>query len=132
MNPDLCFAAFNIENPDSEIRVAEEEPLRVRQWQREEYRTGAQTNIRGWPIRVFQWLALIGGQSPKSTYLSRYFPLERIHLNAMHFAQISECAHEQRKFWPMHDWLLTRQQVIDGSDDLKGAGQRTHAGSILR
>jgi protein-disulfide isomerase len=57
----------------------------------------------------------------KVQYIFRHFPLERIHLNAMHFALISECAHEQRKFWPMHDWLLTHQQVIDASDDLKGA-----------
>ena len=40
----------------------------------------------------------------------KYYPLERIHRNAMPAAQAAECAADQNQFWPYHDQLFVRQK----------------------
>jgi protein-disulfide isomerase len=42
----------------------------------------------------------------------RQFPLESIHPNARKAAQASLCAHDQGKFWEMHDALFAKQKEL--------------------
>lgn len=43
----------------------------------------------------------------------RDFPLKSIHPYAAKAAQAGECAHEQGKFWPYHDYLYGHQDALD-------------------
>jgi protein-disulfide isomerase len=52
----------------------------------------------------------------------RYFPLERIHLQAFGAAVAAECAGAQGKFWPMHDSLFHDQKQMDEQSFLTRAG----------
>jgi protein-disulfide isomerase len=42
----------------------------------------------------------------------RDFPLVQIHNNAAKAAEAAECAHEQGKFWEMHDKLFADQSKL--------------------
>lgn len=42
-------------------------------------------------------------------FVYRHFPLEQIHANARRSARATEAAHQQGKFWEMHDLLFERQ-----------------------
>ena len=46
-----------------------------------------------------------------------YFPLTRIHKNAMTAARAAEAAHLQNKFWEMHDRLYRNQKAWVDLDD---------------
>jgi protein-disulfide isomerase len=48
----------------------------------------------------------------------RHFPLTDKHPHALQAAAAAEAAHEQGRFWPMHDLLFKRQQAL-GRDDLR-------------
>lgn len=48
----------------------------------------------------------------------RQFPLTEIHLHALQAAVAAEAAHEQGRFWPMHDLLFDHQDAL-GRDDLR-------------
>lgn len=55
-------------------------------------------------------------------FLFRHFPLN-FHPNARPAAEFAQCAHEQDKFWPMHDAIFTAQRELS-KDKLKElAGQ---------
>lgn len=50
-------------------------------------------------------------------YVFRHLPLEDVHENAQLAAEAAEAAHEQGKFWEMHDLLLNHQDAL-GFDEL--------------
>ena len=45
-----------------------------------------------------------------------HFPLTSIHAYAFNAAMASECAHDQGKFWEMHDIMFERQDSLTRSD----------------
>lgn len=49
----------------------------------------------------------------------RHFPLNSIHKNAQLAAQASEAAHQQGKFWELHDLLFEKQAEWSGLADPK-------------
>ncbi len=53
----------------------------------------------------------------KVNFVFRNFPLTDIHPQAMLAAQAGECAHEQNKFWPMHDKIFLNSAATE--EDLK-------------
>src|SRR3954468_5012548 len=53
----------------------------------------------------------------------RHFPLEEVHLHALHAALAAEAAGAQRKFWPVHDLLFEDQSPL-GDRDLERRAQR--------
>jgi protein-disulfide isomerase len=42
----------------------------------------------------------------------RHFPLEAVHVHALHAAEAAECAGAQGRFWPMHDLLFEHQDAL--------------------
>ena len=50
-------------------------------------------------------------ETGKVNLISRDFPIEKIHSNAMPTALASECANEQGKFWEYHDMLFETQDT---------------------
>jgi protein-disulfide isomerase len=55
---------------------------------------------------------------PKVRIVFRDLPLTQIHKNAAKAAEAGSCAHEQGKFWEMHDKLFANQASLS-VDDLK-------------
>jgi protein-disulfide isomerase len=51
-------------------------------------------------------------------FVYRQYPLNNIHPEAQKAAEASLCAHDQGKFWEMHDAMLEDQQAL-GVDDLR-------------
>lgn len=51
----------------------------------------------------------------KAVLYYRQFPLDTIHPLAVPFANASECANEQGKFWQMHDKMFTEQNKLEGA-----------------
>ena len=51
-------------------------------------------------------------------YVSRHFPLD-IHPHAEDAARSAECAHEQGRYWDLHDLLFAHQKAL-GKRDLAG------------
>ncbi len=49
----------------------------------------------------------------KLRYVVRHFPLEAIHDKAFKAHEAAHCADEQGHYWPMHERLLTHQEVVD-------------------
>ena len=45
----------------------------------------------------------------KLRYVSRHFPIRRVHPKALKAAEAAECAYDQGKFWEYHDILFERQ-----------------------
>lgn len=45
----------------------------------------------------------------KLRYVSRHFPIKRVHPKALKAAEAAECAYDQGKFWEYHDILFERQ-----------------------
>ncbi len=54
----------------------------------------------------------------------RHFPLTDIHPHALQASVAAEAAHDQGRYWPMHELLFKRQQAL-GRDDL-----RAYAGEL--
>jgi protein-disulfide isomerase len=52
----------------------------------------------------------------------RDFPLG-FHEHAQKAAEAGQCAHEQGKFWEMHDWMFDNQKML-AVEDLKGAAKK--------
>lgn len=49
-------------------------------------------------------------------FVFRDFPISDLHPQAQKAAEAGECAHEQGKFWPMHDKIFQNQENITVSD----------------
>ncbi|WP_017300562.1 DsbA family protein [Nodosilinea nodulosa] len=45
-------------------------------------------------------------------FVFRHFPRSDVHPHAQHAAEAVEAAASQGKFWPMHDYLYTRQHAL--------------------
>ena len=50
---------------------------------------------------------------PRLRFVFRHFPLEQLHGQAEHAAEVAEAAGAQQKFWEMHDRLYERQFALD-------------------
>ena len=48
----------------------------------------------------------------KLRYVSRHFPIKRVHPKALKAAEAAECAYDQGKFWEYHDRLFANQQAL--------------------
>jgi protein-disulfide isomerase len=55
---------------------------------------------------LHQYLTTYNG---KIQLIYKYFPLTRVHQNAMNSAHAAECAAAQKQFWPYHDRLFDTQ-----------------------
>ena len=55
---------------------------------------------------IHQYMKLYDG---KIRLIYKYYPLVRIHKNAMPAAHAAECAASQNQFWPYHDQLFSTQ-----------------------
>jgi protein-disulfide isomerase len=54
----------------------------------------------------------------KVRFVMREFPLTSIHKNAMNAAMAALCAHDQGKYWEMHNIMFENQREL-GVDELK-------------
>ena len=61
--------------------------------------------------------ALEAGRTPM-TLCHRHMPLTEIHPHALQAAVAAEAAHDQGRFWDMHDLLFARQDAL-GREDLR-------------
>ncbi len=61
-----------------------------------------------WPI--LQRLANTYGYKTKLIF--RHFPAESIHPGATKLSQIAACAHSQGKYWGVHNYLFTKQDLL--------------------
>src|SRR4029077_17113415 len=52
-------------------------------------------------------------------YAFRHFPLTEIHPHPLAASLATEAAHEQQRFWDMHDLLFHRQKALT-DEDLRG------------
>jgi len=52
----------------------------------------------------------------------KQFPLRRLHLNAQKAGEASLCAHDQGKFWPLHDAMFADQAAL-GVEDLRAKAE---------
>jgi protein-disulfide isomerase len=52
-------------------------------------------------------------------YAFRHFPLTEIHPHALSASLAAEAAHQQQRFWDMHDLLFHRQKALT-DEDLRG------------
>ncbi|MFA6098103.1 MAG: thioredoxin domain-containing protein [Patescibacteria group bacterium] len=59
---------------------------------------------------------LIAEYKDQIKFIYRDFPLAASHAHAEMAAEAAECAHEQGKFWEMHDKLFINQQNLENSD----------------
>ena len=63
----------------------------------------------------------------------RHFPLTNVHPNAELAAEVAEAAGARRRYWEMHDWLFTHQQLIEPGSLLRAAqGLGLDAESVRR
>lgn len=51
-------------------------------------------------------------ETGKLKYVFRHFPLETIHPLAFKASEASECANDQKQFWPMHDRLFANPSQL--------------------
>jgi protein-disulfide isomerase len=65
-------------------------------------------------------MAQVHGENVRFIY--RNFPIEELHPGAMNAAIAAECAHEQGKFYPMHDALYRRKGDLT-EEGLQAAAQ---------
>jgi predicted DsbA family dithiol-disulfide isomerase len=49
----------------------------------------------------------------------RQFPLTHIHVNAQYAAEASLCAHDQKRFWEVHDFMFENQRELTEENILK-------------
>lgn len=49
-------------------------------------------------------------------YIFRHLPLQGVHAQAFVAAQAAECAAQQARFWPMHDFLFRNQHTLAAVD----------------
>ncbi|OGY45147.1 MAG: hypothetical protein A2744_00670 [Candidatus Buchananbacteria bacterium RIFCSPHIGHO2_01_FULL_44_11] len=59
---------------------------------------------------------LIKNYGDQIRFVFRDFPLTDVHPRALPAALAAECAHEQGKFWPMHDKIFANQQNLEEAD----------------
>lgn len=59
-------------------------------------------------------------QTGKVYWIFFDFPIQQIHRNALPAAQAARCAHEQGKYWEMHDILFARQAEWSREGDPTG------------
>jgi len=52
----------------------------------------------------------------------RHFPLTNVHPYSELAAEVAEAAGARRRFWDMHDWLFTHQQLIEPVTLVRAAG----------
>jgi len=76
---------------------------------------------------VEQFLTLYKG---KVRLIYKYYPLTRVHKNAMPAAHAAECAARQNHFWPYHDRLFETQMswapLLDPATSFMAIAQGTH------
>lgn len=73
--------------------------------------------------RAYRTVQKLEHQGVALRFAFRQFPLTEIHPHALQAAVAAEAAHEQGRFWPMHDLLLEHQQALGGEDLVGYAGQ---------
>jgi protein-disulfide isomerase len=59
----------------------------------------------------------------KVRFVYRDFPLTRVHPQAALAAEAAACAHEQGRFWQMHDQLFENQKDLDAAAIARVAAQ---------
>ena len=52
---------------------------------------------------------LLENYKGKVRFIYKYFPLTKVHQNAMPAARAADCAADQKQFWPYHDRLFATQ-----------------------
>jgi protein-disulfide isomerase len=102
-------------NPDDHTQGPADAPLTLVEYADYE----CPDSRRAWPIVQ----ALRRRLGPRLRFVFRHFPLQQVHEQAEHAAEVAEAAAAQQKFWEMHDRLFERQFALDDVYLIEYAGE---------